>query len=111
MYAVFQSGGKQYKVSAGEEIRLERLPGEVGEDVVFDRVLLASDGENVQVGNPYLGDARVRGRIARHHKDRKIVVFKYKRRKGYRKTRGHRQPYTLVRIEDVEMGAAGGALE
>jgi len=103
MYAVFQSGGKQYKVSAGDEVKVEMLPGEIGEDVVFDKILLASDGENVQVGNPYLGDARVTGKIARHDKSKKIVVFKYKRRKGYRNTRGHRQPYTLVRIEDVQV--------
>lgn len=103
MYAVFQSGGKQYKVSAGDEVRLEMLPGEVGQEVVFDKVLLASDGENIQVGSPYLGDARVTGKIARHDKSKKIVVFKYKRRKGYRTTRGHRQPYTLVRIEDVQV--------
>ncbi len=103
MYAVFQSGGKQYKVSTGEEIRVEKLSGDVGEDVVFDKVLMASDGESVQVGSPYLGDARVKGKIARQDKSKKIVVFKYKRRKGYRNTRGHRQPYTLVRIEGVEM--------
>ncbi|MFO7785958.1 MAG: 50S ribosomal protein L21 [Thermodesulfobacteriota bacterium] len=103
MYAIFQSGGKQHKVSAGDEVRVEKLPGEAGEDVVFDRILLASDGENVHVGSPYLGNVRVKGRIARQGKNKKIVVFKYKRRKGYRNTRGHRQPYTLVRIDDVEM--------
>lgn len=103
MYAIFQSGGKQHKVSAGDEIRVEKLPGEAGEDVVFDRILLASDGENVHVGNPYLGNVLVKGRIARQGKNKKIVVFKYKKRKGYRNTRGHRQPYTLVRIDDVEM--------
>jgi large subunit ribosomal protein L21 len=104
MYAVFQSGGKQYKVSAGDEVKVEMLPGEIGEDVVFDKVLLASDGENVQVGSPFLGNARVAGKIARHDKSKKIVVFKYKKRKGYRNTRGHRQPYTLVRIEGVQVG-------
>jgi large subunit ribosomal protein L21 len=106
MYAVLESGGKQHKVSAGDEVRLEKLVGREGETVVFDRILLASDGESVQVGQPYLDNFRVTGRIARHGKNRKIVVFKYKRRKGYRNTRGHRQPYTLVRIEDV--GPASG---
>lgn len=105
MYAVIQTGGKQHKVSAGDEVRVEKLPGDVGESVVFDRILLASDGEDVRVGKPYLEEARVVGRIARQDKDRKVVVFKYKRRKGFRKTRGHRQPYTLVRIEDVEMSS------
>ncbi len=104
MYAVIQSGGKQYKVSAGDDVRLETLPGAVGEDVVFDKVLLASDGETIQVGSPYLDNARVKGRISRHDKARKIMVFKRKRRKGYRNTRGHRQPFTLVRIQGVEMG-------
>jgi len=105
MYAVFQSGGKQYKVSAGDEVKVEKLPGEVGEDVVFDKVLLASDGEDVRVGNPFVGDARIVGRIARHDKAKKVLVFKYKKRKGYRKGRGHRQPYTLVRIQDLQLGA------
>ena len=105
MYAVFQSGGKQYKVSAGDEVKVEKLPGEVGEDVVFDKVLLVSDGADVQIGSPFLGDAKIVGRIARHDKARKINVFKYKRRKGYRKARGHRQPYTLVHIQDLQIGA------
>jgi len=105
MYAVFQSGGKQYKVSAGEDVKLEKLAGEVGDSVVFDKVLLTSDGEDVRVGSPFLSDARITGKIARQDKSRKVMVFKYKRRKGYRKTRGHRQPYTLVRIENVEAGA------
>lgn len=103
MYAVFQSGGKQHKVSAGDEVQVEKLPGEQGESVVFDRILLASDGENVQVGSPFLDNVRVKARIARQGKNKKIIVFKYKRRKGYRNTRGHRQPYTRVRIENLEM--------
>ncbi len=101
MYAVFKSGGKQYKAAAGDQVRVERIPGGVGGEVAFDRVLLASDGERVEIGNPFLEGARVVGRIQRHDKRPKITVFKFKRRKGYRRTRGHRQPYTLVRIEDV----------
>jgi large subunit ribosomal protein L21 len=102
MYAVIESGGKQHRVSTGEEVRVEKLAAEVGETISFDKVLLTSDGETVNVGKPYLDDVKVAGRITRHDKYKKIVVFKYKRRKGYRKKRGHRQQFTLVRIEDIE---------
>jgi large subunit ribosomal protein L21 len=102
MYAVIESGGKQHRVSAGDEVMVEKLAGEVGETISFDKVLLTSDGETVNVGKPYLENTRVVGRITRHDKHKKIVVFKYKRRKGYRKKRGHRQPFTLVKIENIE---------
>jgi len=102
MYAVIQTGGKQYVVAPGEELKVEKMPGEVGETIAFDRVLLTSDGENVTLGKPYLENTRVLGRITRHGRNRKIVVFKYKRRKGYRKKLGHRQNYTLVRVENIE---------
>jgi large subunit ribosomal protein L21 len=102
MYAVIESGGKQHRVSPGDEVMVEKLAEEVGETISFDKVLLTSDGETVNVGNPYVDNAKVVGRITRHDKHKKIVVFKYKRRKGYRRKRGHRQQYTLVRIEDIE---------
>jgi large subunit ribosomal protein L21 len=102
MYAVIESGGKQHRVAPGEEVMVEKLAGEVGETISFDKVLLTSDGEKVNVGKPYLENTRVVGRITRHDKHRKIVVFKYKRRKGYRRKRGHRQQFTLVKIEDIE---------
>ncbi len=102
MYAVIQSGGKQYRVSPGEMVKIEKLTGKAGDPVVFDKVLMTSDGEKVTLGSPYLSEARVTGRITRHGKNRKIVVFKYKRRKGYRKKQGHRQDFTLVKVEDVE---------
>ncbi|MBW1863249.1 MAG: 50S ribosomal protein L21 [Deltaproteobacteria bacterium] len=101
MYAVIQTGGKQYRVASGEDVKVEKLAGEVGDSIVFDRVLLTSDGENINVGKPYLEETRVVGRITRHDKNKKIVVFKYKRRKGYRKKRGHRQEFTLVRIDAI----------
>ena len=103
MYAVIQTGGKQYVVAPGEELKVEKLPGEVGETIAFDRVLLTSDGENVNLGKPYLKNTKVLGRITGHGRNRKIVVFKYKRRKGYRKKLGHRQNYTLVRVENIKM--------
>jgi large subunit ribosomal protein L21 len=102
MYAVIESGGKQHRVSTGDEVMVEKLVGEVGESISFDKVLLTSDGETVKVGKPYLDDAKVVGRIARHDKHKKIVVFKYKRRKGYRRKKGHRQQFTLVKIENIE---------
>ena len=102
MYAVIQTGGKQYVAAPGEELKVEKLPGEVGENIAFDRVLLTSDGENVNLGKPYLENTRVLGRITGHGRNRKIVVFKYKKRKGYRKKLGHRQNYTLVRVENIE---------
>jgi large subunit ribosomal protein L21 len=102
MYAVIKTGGKQYRVAQGDEIRVEKLSGAEGDSVVFDQVLLTSDGENVEIGKPYLENARVVGRLKRHGKDKKILVFKYKKRKGYRMTRGHRQDFSLVSIENIE---------
>lgn len=102
MHAVIKTGGKQYRVAQGDEVKLEKLPGEVGDKIIFEQVLLTSDGEKVQLGQPYIADSKVVGSITRQGKNRKIVVFKYKRRKGYRKKRGHRQQFTLVRIEDIK---------
>ena len=102
MYAVIKTGGKQYRVAQGDEVKFEKLPGEVGDKVMFEQVLLTSDGEKVQLGQPYIEDSKVVGSITRQGKSRKIVVFKYKRRKGYRRKRGHRQHFTLVKIEGIE---------
>ena len=101
MYAVIKTGGKQYRVAKGDEVRFEQLPGDVGDAVNFEQVLLTSDGEKIQVGKPFLENSKVVGRITHHGKNRKVVVFKYKRGKGYRRKRGHRQQFTLVRIEDI----------
>lgn len=103
MYAVIKAGGKQYRVKSGDELRVEKFQGEVGDAITFDQVLLTSDGEKVSVGRPFLEDARVTGRITRQGKTRKIVVFKYKRRKDYRKNVGHRQQFTQVKIEDIAL--------
>ncbi|MBN2033435.1 MAG: 50S ribosomal protein L21 [Deltaproteobacteria bacterium] len=105
MYAVIQTGGKQYRVARGDDLVLEKLPGKVGETVVFDKVLMTSDGEKVEVGKPYLENTKVMGRLKLHDKKKKIVVFKFKRRKGFRRTRGHRQAFSLVKIEGIEVAS------
>lgn len=102
MYAVIQTGGKQYRVMPGQDIQIEKLPGAVGDAVTFDQVLLTSDGEAVRVGQPLVETSKVLGRILRQAKAKKVLVVKFKRRKDYRRKRGHRQPFTLVRIETIE---------
>jgi len=102
MHAVIKTGGKQYRVAEGDELKIERLRGDVGDTVTFGQVLLTSDGENARIGRPYLEASKVIGRIIRQAKAKKIVVIKYKKRKGYRRKKGHRQHFTLVRIEDIE---------
>ncbi len=102
MYAVVATGGKQYKVAEGDVLRVEKLTGDVGSDVAFDKVLLFSDGENVKVGQPEIEGAAVHGQIVDQGKSKKIIVFKFKRRKRYRRKQGHRQPYTAVRIDRIE---------
>ena len=102
MYAVVNSGGKQYKVQQGQILRVEKIPGEVGNPVTFDRVLMFSDGENISIGQPALEDIAVEGQIVEQGKAKKIIVFKYKRRKRYRRKKGHRQEFTAVRIDSIK---------
>ena len=101
MYAIIQTGGKQYRVSPGDVLRVERLPGERGDEVVFDQVLLVTDGVTVQVGQPLVPDATVRSRIVRQGQAKKILVFKKKRRKNYRRKQGHRQLFTALQIDEI----------
>ena len=102
MYAVVSSGGKQYKVKEGDTLRFEKMSGEIGDKISFDKVLMFSDGENVNIGQPHIGNAAVTGHIVEQGKAKKIIVFKYKRRKRYRRKRGHRQQYTAVKIDSIE---------
>ncbi|NLY20807.1 MAG: 50S ribosomal protein L21 [Tissierellia bacterium] len=98
MYAVIETGGKQYRVQEGDVLRIEKIEAEVGSKTVFDKVLLFSDGEELKVGNPYIEGAVVEATVEDQNKAKKIIVYKYKAKKNYRKKQGHRQPYTEVKI-------------
>lgn len=101
MYAVVKTGGKQYRVSEGDLVKVEKIDGETGNTIELNEVLMVADGENVEVGTPVLPSACVVGEIVKHGKAKKIIVFKSKRRKGYRKKQGHRQIYTNLRIKEI----------
>ena len=101
MFAVFESGGKQHRVSEGDVIRLERLAGEPGQSVEFDRVLLVSEGDGVTVGSPYVEGGKVTAEVVDQGRAGKIRVIKFKRRKNYLRRAGHRQSYTEVRITGI----------
>ena len=98
MYAVIATGGKQYRVSVGDEIFIEKIEGEAGEAVQFNEVLAISDDDGMKTGNPEIDGAVVDGEIVKQGKQKKVIVFKYSAKKGYRNKNGHRQPYTRVRI-------------
>ena len=102
MYAVVNSGGKQYKVQQGEVLRVEKISGDVGSPVTFDRVLMFADGDNVSIGQPVLDGISVEGHIVEQGKAKKIIVFKYKRRKRFRRKNGHRQEFTAVQIDSIK---------
>ena len=102
MYAVVRTGGKQVRVAPGKAVRVEALPGAVGEPVAFDEVLLVAGKGEPRLGRPLVTGARVLGTIVRHGRGRKITVFKSKRRKNYRRKQGHRQDFTEVRVETIE---------
>ena len=101
MYAVVATGGKQYKIKEGETLRIEKVDGNVGDTFTFDKVLLVADGDNLAIGQPALGGAMVSAHIVEQGKSKKILVFKYKRRKRYRRKQGHRQPFTAVKIDNI----------
>lgn len=102
MFAVIKNGGKQYKVAEGDVVRVEKLEGPVGTPVEIGPVLLVSGEQEVRVGQPYVEGARVTGEIVRQGKAPKVTIFKYRRRKGYQKKTGHRQPYTAVKITGIQ---------
>jgi large subunit ribosomal protein L21 len=101
MYAILKSGGRQYEVRQGQVVKVEKLPGEVGDGVTLGEVLLFADGEDIQVGQPVLPEVVVEGKIIEQGRSRKLVVFKHKRRKDYSKKQGHRQFYTAIRVDAI----------
>ena len=105
MYAIIESCGKQYKVAEGNIVFFEKLDAEEGKKVTFDKVILVSDEGKVQVGTPYVKGVKVEGKVVSHGKGKKIIVFKMKAKKNYRRTQGHRQPYTKVEITEIKTAA------
>ena len=102
MYAVIQTGGKQYRVAKGDVIRVEKLPVEVGQSIDFDQVLMLSNGEKQQLGQPMVAGAIVKGEVLEQARAKKIFILKFRRRKHHMKRQGHRQDYTAIRITDIE---------
>jgi len=102
MYAIIETGGKQYRVKNGDRISVEKLNVADGEKVVFDKVLVAGEGNDVKVGTPYIDGCVVEGNVIETGKGKKVIIFKYKAKKDYRKKQGHRQPYTLVEITSID---------
>jgi large subunit ribosomal protein L21 len=103
MYAVFRSGGKQYRVAPGETVRLEKMAGEVGSKVELGDVLLVESDGNVQVGTPIITNVKIEATVLAQDRAKKILVFKKKRKKQYRRTSGHRQDYTALRIDKINL--------
>jgi large subunit ribosomal protein L21 len=104
MYAIFETGGKQYKVQAGDKLKVEKLAGEAGDKIKFEKVIAYSDGSALQTGTPYLDGATVNATIVTSGKGEKIIIFKFKSKKDYRKKQGHRQPYTEIEIDGFTVG-------
>ncbi|MBQ1657014.1 MAG: 50S ribosomal protein L21 [Rhodocyclaceae bacterium] len=101
MYAVIKTGGKQYRVAAGEKIKVEQIPADVGSEIVLDQVLMVGEGESVKIGTPVLAGASVKATVLAHGRHAKVRIFKMRRRKHYQKHQGHRQNYTELRIETI----------
>lgn len=103
-YAIFKAAGKQFRAEKGLTVKVPSLPGEPGSKVTFEEILLSSDGEKIRAGQPTVKGAKVVAEIVRHGRDKKIVVFKFKRRSNYRRKTGHRQGFTEITITDVKVG-------
>ena len=101
MYAVIQTGGKQYRVTPGDEVSIEKLDGEVGDEIRFDQVLLVRDDDGIQLGHPYVDGTAVTCTVVAQERARKILVFKFKRRKNYKRLNGHRQQLTRIRVNQI----------
>ena len=101
MFAIIKTGGKQYKVSEGDVIKVEKIEAEAGDKIEFDQVLMVA-GDDVKVGSPVVEGAKVQAEVLDQKKDKKVVIYKFKAKKNYRKKKGHRQPYTLVKIEKID---------
>ncbi len=106
MYAIIESCGKQYKVAEGDVVFFEKLDAEEGKKITFDNVVLVSDDKKVQVGTPYVKGVKVEGKVVSHGKGKKIIIFKMKPKKNYRRKQGHRQPYTKVEITSIKTATA-----
>lgn len=104
MYAIFRTAGKQFRAEPGRTVRIPKVGAEPGATLAFDEVLLGSDGTVVKAGTPLVSGAKVTAEVVRHGRGEKIVIFKHKRRKGYRRKQGHRQDFTEVRIASVQLG-------
>ena len=105
MYAVIQTGGKQYRVAAGETLRVEKLAASAGDKLTFEPLLVADDGGNVTVGRPLVAGVKVEAEVIEQGLGKKIIIFKYKRRKSYRRKAGHRQPFTALKITSIRAKA------
>ena len=105
MFAIVKTGGKQYRVGPGDQITVERIAGDVGSEIALQEVLAISDGASSAIGRPNLPEVSVRARIVQQPRGTKVIVFKKKRRKNYRRKRGHRQELTVLRIEEISRGA------
>ena len=101
MYAVIKTGGKQYKVEAGAKLKVEKLLGDVGSKVVIDKVLMIADGATTTIGAPFVAGAKVSATVLSHGRADKVMIFKFRRRKHYRKTQGHRQSFTEIQIDTI----------
>jgi len=103
MYAVIETGGQQFKIAPGEQLKVDKLDGEVGASVTLDKVLMVRTDDDLKVGDPYLQGAKVTGEILEQGRHKKVIVFKFKRRKGYKRTKGHRQDFTKIKINSIDL--------
>ncbi len=102
MFAVIETGGKQYKVAPGQKLKIEKLESKIGDSLAFDKVLLVADGETVKIGAPYVDGAKVEGKVVRQGHNKTVIVFKYHSKTRYRKKKGHRQLFTEIEVTDIK---------